>query len=146
MRRAVAVCLSLLALTSGAAAPPSFSETQALTRAAPATATLGMALGGVKSFRLSVCAASGQTLTGAGTLDVWLYDSVDALWKLNTGLELAVDASGVRCQVFPDFPVDVSKDGTRVLPATNSVTVSGGTTVVVRISSCLYGATARGDC
>lgn len=111
----------------------SFSEAQALTRAAPTTNSEGMQLGNVSGYRISICADSGQTLSGAGTIDIYWYSYDAALWMRNRDLALNVTASGVRCQVFADNRV-AAKLGGRLLPAANAVTVSAGS-VTIRVDA-----------
>jgi hypothetical protein len=124
-------------------------ETAPLTRAAPSatpvqgTVGAGMALSQVAGAWISVCAASGQTLSGAGTLDAYYYDPYAALWMRDPDLDLTVTVTATscggspcRCQVWPDFQIGAGKGGT-VLFATKSITVSGGTTVVVRVNGSL---------
>ena len=102
------------------------------TRAAPTVAAEGLDLGGAKGIRLSVCAASGQTLSGAGTMRAWYYSPKAAKWMRNPGLDFVVTASGVQCQVFPDLLATVNQDGSKVIWAADAVTVSGGAALVVR--------------
>lgn len=110
----------------------SLTETQILTRAAPTLSTEGAGLTEARGLRVSVCAATGQTLSGAGTLKAW-YLNPSGLWNRNSALDLSIPAtaSGIRCWAFPDMAVLVRTG--RALFATDSVTVSGGTTVIVRI-------------
>lgn len=108
-----------------------WSESQALSRAAPATSsTDGVALKGVVAFRLSVCAASGQAVTG-GTILFWTQDA-DGLWADNPTLKQTLVSSGQRCQVVGGDWETLVRAG-RFLPATSSVTVSGGTTVTLKL-------------
>lgn len=124
-------------------------ETAPLTRAAPSAAPVdgtvgsGMKLNSIVGGWIELCAASGQTLSGAGTLDAYYYDLAAALWFRNPLLDLAVSVTATscagspcRCQIFPDLPVAAVKGG-YILYATNGVTVSGGTTVVVRVDGSL---------
>lgn len=111
-----------------------FQETQILSRAAPTAATEGMLLDSVYAYRVSVCTASGQTLT-SGTLQMWVYDSDRALWMRNPAADETISVSGVRCQEFPDRLTGVSVG--RMLPACASVVVSSGTTCSVQVKSFL---------
>lgn len=113
----------------------SLSESQALTRAAPTASSDGMALDNLAGYRVSVCAESGQTLSGSGNLRAYLYHGDVGLWMRNPALDLAVSVSGARCQVFPDIEPAAREIGEnhRVLYAADTVGVSGGTTVTVRI-------------
>lgn len=110
------------------------SETQALTRAVPTassfTSAASVSLDDVTGYYLVVCAESTRTLSGAGTIDIYSLDEETGLVALNKSLVETVNASGVRCQRFPDHQVVASKAG-RMMPAANSITVSGGTTVTI---------------
>ena len=109
-----------------------WTEAQALTRspAAPTLITEGMSLVRVSGFRVILSAASGQTLSGAGSLDCYLWDDTNSAWIRNPDLDidLAAAHSGVRRVVFPDQEVTVPYG--RVLYAANGITVSGGTLTV----------------
>jgi len=103
--------------------------TESLTRSAPTLSTEGEPLDNVYSYRIILCANSGQTLSGGGTLQMWHYNTSTG-WARNSGLDLTVTATSVRCQAFPD--VLVGPPYGRFLAAPNAVTVSGGTTPTVR--------------
>lgn len=141
------LALVLMFISSVASALPGGGEgyafeTQALTRATPTVAdftiTVGTLIGKslwlmeMAGFRVSVCATSGQTLSGAGTLQAWLLDERSGLVMRNPGLDMAISASGTRCQVFPDIRSVMVSSG-RVIYAASGVTVSGGATVDVQI-------------
>lgn len=127
--------LLLLFLASPALAQvknASWSESQALTRAAPTTSsTDGIALKNVTSWRLVVCAASGQALTG-GDVTIWVQTQ-DGLWADTPRLTalLVVTSTSQRCQSLGEFPVGVNWG--RLLPASHGITVSGGTTVTMKL-------------
>lgn len=121
----------------------SWTETQALTRAVAnpnsdaVPATSGMDLAGVYGFEVTVSAASGQTLTG-GTLFCWKWNPKLGRWVRNKDLDLVIPASiGIRDVTWGQLRT-LAPIG-RVLYATSAVTVSGGTTVDVRIDA--YGGT-----
>lgn len=124
-----ALCAALVSVPAAAQTSNPWTESQALTRTAPTASSEGANLSPYRSLRLSVCATSGNTLSG-GTLAAYWYDPTDTLWKRNPSLDVTVTAT-TRCQVFPDF--EVGPMGGRVIWATSSVTVSGGTTVTVKI-------------
>lgn len=118
------------------------------TRSAPSSAPVdgtvgsGMKLNYVVGAWISLCAASGQTLSGAGTLDAYYYDPAAALWMRDPDLDLAVSVtatscagSACRCQVWPDYDIPANKAG-YVLFATHGVTVSSGT-LTVRVNGSL---------
>jgi hypothetical protein len=96
----------------------------------PTTSTNGMTLGGVRSFRITICAASGNTLSGAGTMQAWGFSNAEGIWVRNSDLDLTVSLS-TRCQRWADLLTGVSYD--RVDYISNAVTVSGGSTLDVMI-------------
>jgi hypothetical protein len=116
-----------------------FSETQTCTTGtcagtAPTGADAGAALNSVDKFRLMICAASGQTLSGAGTMQAYYCDAVSNLCYRDTGLDQTVTASGVRCATFPDFNVGyVTAQQDTVEFVASGVTVSGGAALTERI-------------
>lgn len=148
MRHAAVLALALFAGCAqhlGATIPavsvlnavPAFSETQACSGgtcagSVPTSTSNGMQLYGVQGFRLTVCAPSGQTLSGAGTMQAYLCDAAKSVCSRNKGLDVTVNASSVRCQVFPDFTVGVVPwaDSTVEFVA-SGVTVSSGTPLTV---------------
>lgn len=118
------------------------------TRAAPSAAPVdytvgsGLKLNQVTGAYISLCAAEGETLSGAGTLDAYYYDVSASLWMRDPDIDLSVTVTATscagspcRCQIWPDFPVDSKKAG-YTLFATNGITVSGGT-LTVRIGGSL---------
>ena len=115
---------------------PGFSETQALTRAAPSaeptTKANAFPLQNVTGIRVVLCAEAGQTLTG-GSLNSWVYSRMAGAWAINPDAALSVGTPGTRCRVWPDFKTYVGNSAW-YLPAASSVTVSGGTTVTVHVS------------
>jgi len=142
MRPAVVAVLILFAASAlGATGLPSFfSEAQTCTTgtctrsAAPVSNAEGMGLKSVRGYRVSACAATGQTLSGAGTLQAYWCDAISGLCMRNKDLDLSVSASGVQCQVWADFQVgQVTQNLDSVVFAASSVTVSGGATLTVRI-------------
>ncbi len=147
MRRFALIAVGALALAGLAlAAPASWSESQATTRAVPTTATEGFGTGGIRGFRVTICAdrADGgvQTLLGTGTLDMWARNPDTALWAENPGLSTGVTVSGQRCQILPDFDASlVNANNWKALPVANGVGVDGGTTVTVTASFCSAGST-----
>ena len=121
--------LLLLLLLSQATRSISVVETQALTRAAPSLATDGQTLSQARNLRVTLCAGTGETLSGAGALRAW-YMTPGNTWSRTPELDLSVSTSGVRCHTWPDL--EVGARAGRVLFAADGVTVSGGTTVTVR--------------
>lgn len=139
MKRLLA--LFLLPALPALALPTRFLyETQALTRAAPTLASEGMSLldatgAPVRGYFVAVCAAVGQTLSGGGALRAWVYDVDEGVWMRNPDQDLVIGTTvaGQRCRAWDDKRTGYLL-GRRVHYAADGVTVSGGTTVTVRIS------------
>lgn len=109
---------------------PSFPTTcggSPCTGAAPTLATDGRTLVNGSGVKVRLCADSGQTLSGAGTLDVYFFDEDDSLWALVPSLAITVPAaaSGDRCVVVLTDAVTTVPTG-RVAVVPNAVTLSGG--------------------
>ena len=106
---------------------PSGASTQTINSAAgnvPVSASDGVSLQGVGGYRAILSAASGQTLSGAGTIRLWYYDATLARWMRSQDLSYTVSDSGVRDIVFQDVEVLVPQG--RVYAEAVSVTASGG--------------------
>lgn len=105
-----------------------------------------LSLDGIEGVRVELCAASGQTLSGAGQLDVYLLNPQgEVLHNKELSATLAVGLSATsctgalcRCRVWPDFPVWASAAGGGMMAIPNGVTVSGGATVTVRIHAVSF--------
>jgi hypothetical protein len=119
------------------ALPLTFSESQLLTAAAPSAATDGMAVGGLQGLMVTVETAvpASQTLSGAGTLQCYVYDSAfnagAGAWSRLPQGDLTVSTSGVSRLAFQADEVLVGRNGSRIVWKANGVTVSAGTTVTV---------------
>jgi hypothetical protein len=131
--RYLLLLLCLLALPA-AAAPDRYLDSIQTASAGtdPSSASDGMSLlaaGGspIRHFWVNLCAASGQTLSGAGTLRAWVYNSRRALWMRNPDLDLAVGSAvaGKRCRAWVDLQVGVKSDR-RLHFVSDGVTVSSG--------------------
>jgi hypothetical protein len=134
----LAAALSLLLVSA-----PAFAQkmeatafTQNLTGSAPTLGTDGVSLAGATHYQVTVSAASGQTLSGAGTLTCYYYGAVDGSgtrrwFPCDSTLNVAVNKSGQRDMTSLQFPVGIPSG--RLMYVTSGVTVSGGTTVVVTI-------------
>lgn len=110
-----------------------WSEAQALSRAAPTLDTEGMPMFGLRGFRCCIFADVGQTLSGAGFVDFYIYNPDVGLWMINPGLTQTVTATTVRAQAIPDFELGADMFlNHRVLAAARAVTVSSGA-VTLRI-------------
>lgn len=154
MKRIVSVALIAACLGGAAYAATTryAQENQALSRAVPvaadfdATNTDGsrkaLSLAGASKFQVSVCAASGQTLSGAGTLNAYLYDRTRQKVKRNPAIDLTVTVTATscqgaacRCQQFPVQEAANIPAGDALIYATSAVTVSSGTTVDVEYTA-----------
>ncbi len=114
----------------GGAVGPAGAGTQTAASAAgniPTAATDGVSLEGVSGVRVILSAAAAQTLSGAGTVRLWLYDSTLARW-VRGRIDYSVDIGTVRDIVFPDEVVRVPRG--RIYAEAISVTVSGGALTV----------------
>lgn len=110
----------------------SFSLSQLLTAAAPTTAAEGQSLQDLTALTVVVETAipASQTLSGAGNLRCYVYDSYVAGWFRIPSLDLAVAATGVARMGFPALSV-ICPRASRILYVPDGVTVSAGTTVTV---------------
>lgn len=111
MRRfLVVLALFALPVVASAQAVAPLSEVDSCsanscTRAAPTCSAQpyeGFSLLGVRGFNLMVCAASGQTLSGTGTLQMYRCDAFTGLPTRIPGLDQSV-TSTTQCQSFTDF-------------------------------------------
>lgn len=108
-----------------------WTEAQALTRAAPTVVTEGLPLVDVAGFRILVCPAANQALSGACTEKLWLWDNDIAAWVRSTTLDRSFSVTGLGngvCWGSDDIPT-VAGSG-RVLAASSGCTVTGGTLTV----------------
>lgn len=94
------------------------------TRAAPTLATDGMDISDATGWRVIVSADSGQTLSGAGTVQIWLWSIALGRWVRNKQLDYSVAETGVRDAGSPDFAAYAGFG--RVFPQVAGVTSSGG--------------------
>jgi hypothetical protein len=104
-------------------------ETVTLPTVDPTLATEGFNLEGLRAFRVILSAAAGQTLSGAGTAECWLYSVYLARWmKAQSALDFAANRAGVRDYPSAEYETPVGfgrvyfKDKTG-----DTVTKSGGT-------------------
>jgi hypothetical protein len=136
-RTALAIVLALLAPLAASAAPATYTTIANRTvQGACASGTCDApveaagATDGADLVRfarglvVTVCAASGQTLSGAGTLTAYLREPGIALWAAAPELNLTVTSSARRCQTFSGFMVTVPRGRATWVPT--GVTVSGG--------------------
>lgn len=106
----------------------------ALTDTACTTSTEGFKIpDNAKFCTVWVSAASGQTLSGAGTVDFHLWDDFVGRWGkdlVNSGA--AQSETGARDAVVAQLWVGSPRG--RICPVVKGITVSGGTQVVVTIT------------
>ena len=105
-----------------------WSEAQALTRAAPTLVTEGISLDGVESFRVILSADEGETLSGAGELECYAYSYLLERWVRVPELDLGTITATFRDMSWGELE-SLCGFG-RVLYAATGVTVSGGTCTV----------------
>lgn len=94
------------------------------TRAAPTVVTDGMDIGDCTGWRVIISADSGQTLSGAGTVQIWLWSVFLGRWVRNKQLDYPILESSVRDAVSPDLQCFVGYG--RVFPQVVAVTSSSG--------------------
>jgi hypothetical protein len=97
---------------------------------APTLATEGMPLINVSAVAVIAAADSGQTLSGAGTLQVYVYDPGVGAWaRCQDCGEPAVTLSSVRYQSFAPFSALVKRGGRIALVPVGVTVSSGGVTI-----------------
>lgn len=119
-----------------------FSLSQLLTGTAPTAKTEGQPLKGLTALTVVVETAvpASQTLSGAGTLLCYMWDSFDGsakggpaavgAWSRCPAGDLSVTLTAVPRQAFGAYPV-IGARGARIMWVPSGVTVSAGTTVTV---------------
>lgn len=101
-----------------------YANTANSTANAPSAATDGASLIGCTSALVIVSAASGQTLSGAGTIRLHFYDADGlARWVRSQDIFYTVTDSGIRDIIFP---VEQMLPYARVYAEARSVTTSSG--------------------
>lgn len=101
------------------------------------TGAPGRNLLGVRGFHLQVCAASGQTLSGAGTLDGYWYSYNSAnptAWAYSVAVSQTITSAWAskRCAVFGTSKTPDGGLGS-LFVAANGITVSGGANVTIML-------------
>jgi hypothetical protein len=97
---------------------------------APTLATEGMPLINVSAVAVVAAADSGQTLSGAGALHVYVYDPGVGAWaRCQDCGEPAVTLSSVRYQAFAPFQALVKRGGRIALVPVGVTVSSGGVTI-----------------
>lgn len=135
------VCFAQNITVATKAVGPAGAATQTANHASaniPTAVTDGVSIAGQTGARVILSAEPGRTLSGAGTLKVWLYDGTfgDAGqgWYLNQNVSFSVTGTS-RQLVFEDLQILAGGHGQRMYVEAVSVTVSGGTTVSVLIQT-----------
>ena len=112
-----------------------FSVTVVCTSAnesAPSIATDGLSLAACKKgVSVFLAADSTKTLSGTGTVKIYVYDPTAAAWGEVPILAQSVTASAVRYQGFPAFSVSVADGRIAAIPSSVGVS-SGGSTIYLR--------------
>lgn len=93
----------------------------------------GLVIAGLFGIVLSIYPNPGQTLSGSGSLNCWVYNPFQAFWTRCPGLDVDLsDSTSMQAYTVPTF-FNTSRLGMLINWLTSSVTVSGGTDVLVRI-------------
>lgn len=101
-----------------------FGTTSPVTGADPTLATDGQALADLQAITVEVASANGTTLSGAGTLQGWVYDSAVGVWARAPYLDLTVTATK-QAQSFNPFLISTPRNA-RVKWVPSGVTFSAG--------------------
>lgn len=123
---ALALALSLLSGQYGPLGIKSFVLPEPLTRSAPTLSTEGVDLKGLVAVRITVCATPPDTLSGTGTLKLYVHSPGG--WAPLRSRTLALGAAGAPCETWDEIPIQVGVG--RLLAAPTAVGVSGSTTIV----------------
>lgn len=109
-----------------------FAGSSPLSPAAPSDSSDGQQLPGLGAITVVVSADSGQTLSGAGTLQAYFEDDslpgrfIRAAWA-----DLTITASGVRDQAFTPYAVATPRGNGKFMWVPNAATFSGGAGLTV---------------
>lgn len=129
--------------------PPNPTSVPPRTPGQSSTINGALHLVGCSGYRITLCAPPGQTLAGAGTVQVYYWPDYLSpsnnitVWPRNKGLDetvpttSATDCNGgaCRCVTFPDHPT-FGLNGGWIYAAPNAVTLSGsGPSVTVLIEA-----------
>lgn len=111
---------------SGTTASELFGTSSPVSGSVPSAATDGQPLADLDAITVVVDTANTVTLSGAGTLQGYIYDGSTALWTRCPALDLAVSTASVRSLAFEPFEV-IGGRNARVKWVPNAVTFSAGT-------------------
>jgi len=117
-----------------------YAVTLNLSGSAPTLTTQGIKMDGYGAVRVRLSATTGNTLSGSGSLQAYIYDYSLARWARYPEGDITVTTSGVRDLIFDSKEIGVASG--LLYYNTSSITVSGGTTVVVGIQ--MYSVGPRG--
>lgn len=99
---------------------------QATTEAAPTVSTDGIALDGIGAISIWLEADPGQTLSGTGQLDVYVYDAMVGAWALAPLIPFGVPSGAAGKQRVVLGSVVIDNPRGRIAPIANGVGVSAG--------------------
>jgi hypothetical protein len=136
------VLLLLLLSTPALAAP--FQETMAVSRGAPSGNPLDktlfpvtpMALVGVTRYRVILCPPPTATIT-AGTLRLYIYNQALGRWSFDADMDVFPGSTAPGACAHRGVVNDIRQGF--IYPTPNSMTLSSGTTVTVRVEPDAFG-------
>jgi hypothetical protein len=114
----------LATTNAGTSAYEVFGTSSPVTGAAPTDATDGQPLKDLDGITVQIAAASPRTLSGAGSLDCYVYDAYVALWARMPAFDFSVTGT-TRTMAFPAYEV-VAPRGARIKWVPTGVTFSAG--------------------
>lgn len=126
---------------SGTTASELFGTTSPVSGSTPSGSTDGQPLGDLDGVSVQVVSATGTTLSGAGTLQCYVYDAVVALWARASDFDLTVTVT-TRTQAFQAFQVAAPRNA-RIKWVPSGVTFSAGSAGVT-VYQLGYNAAFRG--
>lgn len=109
---------------SGTTASETFGTSSPVSGSAPTASTDGQPLGDLDAVTVVVDAGLGVTLSGAGTLQAYMYDGSVGVWARALDYDLSVTAT-TRAQSFVAFDIPGGRN-TRFKWVPNAVTFGGG--------------------
>lgn len=109
---------------AGTKASETFGTTSPVTGSAPSSSTDGQPVKDLLAISVTVDTANGVTLSGAGTLDCYVYDPDVAVWARCKAGDFTVDATA-RAQNFEAVRLDAPRNG-RIKWVPTAVTFGGG--------------------
>lgn len=120
-----------------------FGTTSPVTGSAPTDVADGLAIADCSQVTIIISAPSGQTLSGAGTIQIWEWYPQPLLdtsrWVRVPGLDFSITTSGVRDLEVGVVQVAAFKTGvpqnlsTRLMAVPSGVTFTGGSGIIVTL-------------